>query len=87
MLKAKLMNIFKSKFGGDYTKENGKIYWIKDTVKELVTSGFLNHYIRKNVSPVEIKVSTKIKEENKPTKKKAKKDAAPQTNPEVSQGS
>lgn len=46
MLKNKLMSQFKEKFGGSFSKENGSIYWSKDDHKELVTSGFLLHYLR-----------------------------------------
>jgi len=98
MLKLKLMDKFKSIFGGEYKKENGKIYWFKDGVKELVTMGFLNYFIRNKKDPsvndastvVSKVVSTVVSETVstvKPAPKKAKKDAKPTTNTEVPEGS
>ena len=51
MFKAKLMSIFKNMFGGDYTKENGKVFWLKEGFKELVTTGFLKHFINIKKDP------------------------------------
>ena len=90
MFKAKLMTVFKNMFGGEYTKENGKIFWLKENTKELVTTGFLKYFIDKKKDPsssvVSTVVSTKVNT-TKPPSKKAKKDAKIPTNPEVSQGS
>jgi hypothetical protein len=80
MFKAKMMNIFKDMFGGVYTKENGKIFWSKNGFKELVTTGFLKHFIVKKKDP-------SVSDTAKQAPKKVKKDAKPATNPEVSQGS
>lgn len=41
MIKSKLMNQYKSKFGGEYVKENGRWFWVKGKEKTLVTSGWL----------------------------------------------
>jgi hypothetical protein len=98
MFKAKMMSMFKDMFGGIYTKENGKIFWSKDGFKELVTTGFLKHFIDKKKDPsvndqstvVSKTVSTVVSETVSTVKqppKKVKKDAKPATNPEVSQGS
>jgi hypothetical protein len=100
MFKAKLMRIFKDMFGGSYSKENGKIFWSKDgRLKELVTTGFLKHFIdikkdpsvndqstivSKTVSTVVSEIVSTVKQA--PTKK-AKKNVKPTTNPEVSEGS
>jgi len=83
MLKEKLIKLFKQKFGGSFTKENGKIYWIKDSFKELVTVGFLKYFIDKNEAP-DVKKVVETKEE---TTKKVKKNAEVPTNPEISEGS
>lgn len=98
MFKAKLMTVFKNMFGGEYTKENGKIFWLKENTKELVTTGFLKYFIDKKKDPSSNVVSTVVSTEvskvvstevntTKPPSKKAKKDAKIPTNPEVSQGS
>ena len=95
MFKAKLMSIFKNMFGGSYSKENGKIFWSKHGLKELVTTGFLKHFIDIKKDPssdVTSTVSSTVvsKEVNtiKPTvAKKVKKNAKVSTNPEVSEGS
>ena len=98
MFKQKLMNKFKSMFGGDYSKENGKIFWSKDGFKQLVTSGFLQHFITKKKDPssnvtsttvsavVSKEASTEVSTIKLPSKK-AKKNAEVPTNPEVSEGS
>ena len=65
------MSQFKEKFGGSFVKEDGRVYWTKDDHKELVTSGFLLHYLRsedkvpgklkdKTVKPVESKKQDKL---------------------------
>ena len=35
------MHQYKSKFGGEYQKENGRWFWVKGKEKTLVTSGWL----------------------------------------------
>jgi hypothetical protein len=60
--------------------ENGKIFWSKNGFKELVTTGFLKHFIVKKKDP-------SVSDTAKQAPKKVKKDAKPATNPEVSQGS
>ena len=99
MLKAKLMNRFKNMFGGNYSKENGKIFWSKDGFKQLVTTGFLQYFITKkkdpssNITSTEVstvvskEVSTVVSTLKPPSSKKAKKNAEVPTNPEVSEGS
>ncbi len=82
MLKEKLIKLFKQKFGGSFTKENGKIYWIKDSLKELVTISFLRHFIDKNEAP-DVKKVVETKEE---TIKKVKKNAKSSKNSKVSEG-
>jgi hypothetical protein len=90
MLKEKLMNTFKGMFGGNYSKENGKVFWSKNGVKELVTTSFLKHFIASKKDPSsnvpEIVVSKTVNT-NKPPSKKAKKDAKIPANPEVPEGS
>lgn len=98
MLKAKLMNRFKNMFGGNYSKENGKIFWSKDGFKQLVTTGFLQYFITKkkdpssNITSTEVstvvskEVSTVVSTPKPPSSKKAKKNAEVPTNPEVSEG-
>lgn len=81
MHKEKLMARFKDKFGGKYTKEGGKNYWTLGETKILVSTGFLNHHLNNNISPVPV-VEEK-KEVEKPVKK-VKKDVKVPTNPEVS---
>lgn len=93
------MNIFKDMFGGKYNKENGKIFWSKDGFKQLVTIGFLQHFITKkkdpssNITSTEVstvvskEVSTVVSTLKPPSSKKAKKNAEVPTNPEVSEGS
>jgi hypothetical protein len=92
------MDKFKSVFGGEYTKENGKIYWLKNGVKELVTMGFLNYFISNKkdpsvndqsqvVSKVVSTVVSKTVSTVKQPPKKVKKDAKVATNPEVPEGS
>jgi hypothetical protein len=80
MLKAKMMSIFKDMFGGSYSKKDGKIFWSKDGFKELVTIGFLKHFIDKKKDP-------SVSDTVKPAPKKVKKDAKVATNPEVPEGS
>lgn len=94
MLKEKLMNTFKSMFGGVYSKENGKVFWSKDGVKELVTTSFLKHFIGNKKDPssndASIVVSKVVSAEvstTKPPSKKAKKNAKDTSNNKVSEGS
>jgi hypothetical protein len=88
MFKAKMMNTFKDMFGGVYNKENGKIFWSKNGFKELVTTGFLKHFIDKKKDPsVNDQSTVVLNSAAKQPSKKVKKDAKPETNPEVSQGS
>ena len=59
MLKNKLMSRFKDKFGGSFSKEDGRVYWSKDDHKELVTTGFLLHYLNsEDKTPGKKKVET-----------------------------
>ena len=62
MIKSKLMHQYKSKFGGEYQKENGRWFWVKGKEKTLVTSGWL---VRELAKPAP-------KPEPKSTPKKAK---------------
>lgn len=78
-------------FGGNYSKENGKIFWSKDGFKQLVTTGFLQYFITKKKDPssniTSTEVSTVVSTPKPPSSKKAKKNAEVPTNPEVSEGS
>jgi hypothetical protein len=101
MFKQKLMTIFKNMFGGDYTKENGKVFWSREGFKELVTTGFLKHFIAAKKSPVDTStstvvsktvstvVSTQVDTVKKPSKpKKAKKnESSVSTDPKESERS
>jgi hypothetical protein len=98
MLKEKLMNTFKGMFGGNYSKENGKVFWSKDGVKKLVTTSFLKHFIGNKKDPssndasivVSKVVSKAVGAEastTKPPSKKAKKNAKDTSNNKVSEGS
>ena len=84
-MKIQMLKALKSKFGGDVIKENGRIYWLKDSVKQLVTLGLLRYYLSKK-APVQEPVKEEAKVEKKPVKK-AKKNAKTEPNPDVSQGS
>lgn len=46
MIKSRLMHRYKEKFGGSYTKENGRWFWIKGKEKHLVTTGRLLHDLK-----------------------------------------
>lgn len=46
MNRTTLMNDFKDKFGGEYTKENGRWYWLKENVKQLVSNSWLMHMLK-----------------------------------------
>ena len=80
-----MLKKLKNNFGGDFIKENGKLYWLKDAVKQLVTFGLLKYYLDKPQTQQPVKEEPKV--EKKPAKKVAKKNAKSQSNPDVSQGS
>lgn len=50
MIKAKLMKQFKSKFGGEYTKDSGRWYWSNGSDKNLVTTSWLLKKLDESVS-------------------------------------
>jgi hypothetical protein len=91
MYKQKLMKKFQTKFGGEYSKVDGKVYWTKNGFKESVSSGFLNYCLNNNLDPSLKKKTEEIQtegEEKKIEKKKAKKDVIKDSeNPKVSEGS
>lgn len=78
MLKNRLIAKFKEKFGGNFIKENGRVYWSKDDHKELVTSGFLLYYLNNEdklpggkkkvepVKPIKVEKPEVVVQEEKP---------------------
>jgi len=63
MIKSKLMHQYKSKFGGEYVKENGRWFWVKGKEKTLVTSGWLVTELSKPAPKPAPKKAKVVKEE------------------------
>ena len=51
MNRTTLMNDFKNKFGGEYVRENGRWYWVKDNQKNIVSNGWLLGMLRGSDTP------------------------------------
>ena len=51
MNRTTLMNDFKNKFGGQYIRENGRWYWVKDNQKNMVSNGWLLGMLRSSDTP------------------------------------
>lgn len=51
MNRTTLMNDFKNKFGGQYVKENGRWYWVKDNQKSMISNGWLLGMLRGSHTP------------------------------------
>lgn len=65
MNRTTLMNDLKNKFGGQYIKENGRWYWVKDNQKSMVSNGWLLGMLRgpdtpkQEIPPYEVSQHTK----------------------------
>lgn len=62
MIKTKLMHKFKTKFGGEYIKQDGRWFWTDGKENHLVTTGWLINELNKPVD----KPKTTKKETKKP---------------------
>ena len=51
MNRTTLMNDFKNKFGGEYVRENGRWYWVKDNQKNIVSNDWLLGMLRGSDTP------------------------------------
>ena len=84
MNKTKLMTQVKNKFGGEYTKDNGRWYWLNNNEKTLVTGGWLLQKLSEQQSkpePIvqsEPVVVTEQEETPKPKKPAPKKKKEPE---------
>ena len=60
MNRGTLMKDFQNKFGGQYVRENGRWYWVKENLKNLVSNGWLigmlkgSHTPKQEVQPHEV---------------------------------
>lgn len=51
MNRGTLMKDFQNKFGGQYVRENGRWYWVKESLKNLVSNGWLIGMLKGSNTP------------------------------------
>ena len=71
------MSEFKKKFGGEYTKENGRWYWVNGNQKNVVSNGWLLGMLRGSDTPKQEIPPYEVSQHTQETLVKDARDEAP----------